>query len=107
MRQGTNDNPPEVSSGRFNEENHLSFLIKFVHRQPAAMQSLMHQSQASVAGVTGRGRECLRPFRGQPVAVAPYQIRRYALEHGSALQRCRDLLKDAQNCHIGICHPCR
>lgn len=40
------------------------------------MQSLAHQSQASVAGVTGRGRECLRPFRGQPVAIAPYQIRR-------------------------------
>lgn len=39
-----------------------------------AMQSLAHQSH--LAGVTGRSRECIRPFRGQPVPVHPYQIRR-------------------------------
>ncbi|CAK0783573.1 hypothetical protein CVIRNUC_006772 [Coccomyxa viridis] len=40
------------------------------------MQSLAHQSH--LAGVTGRSRECIRPFRGQPVPVHPYQIRRVA-----------------------------
>ncbi|CAL5220499.1 g2528 [Coccomyxa viridis] len=42
------------------------------------MQSLAHPVQASVAGVTGRGRECLRPFRAQPVAAAPFAVRRSA-----------------------------
>ena len=70
-----------LKTGLF-ERSILFFFERKTHRRRrhkaslAAMHLLAHQSQASVASVTGRGRECLRPFRGQPVAVAPYQIRR-------------------------------